>query len=503
MESLYKHIVALVILCGIFSPINAQHEPVQITETQNYTQNKRMSLVQIFNYADHAFGCIMEKKNRFTGTPEYTLELYGNDLRKLADKQLDIKRFGYRLHFETMLNIGDSLYMISSYDNQQKKKKYVFAESLDRKTLEFNNDFRGIAAIPLTDGKRNQNEKLSFSLSPDKTKLSIYLSHNILYKQPYQLHVNVFDEQLKEIWHTKASLPEKKPYRSFMRLANGESHYDPDDHPYQLSTDNNGDIYISRKFHLTSDKEHQPLILHCSKTLPRGKKLKLADEELFYSSYLSRQSHDNETIILSYKPDEEAIHHSFIYQQWAMDSLIKEKTISIPKESTKELNNFIMKHSYLHTDGSISFIGEFYQEKFYRSGNSKKDQLFYHFGDIMVLRVYPETAKVIPHRISKEQRGFYKDLNYLSYTFSETPKGYHLLFYSENPFDNGKRVLENHYQKNNQWQHGQLVIPEAKKMPTPIAIQQNYFSDKKRVLLYQQFKKNIRLLQVDYHSLFQ
>ena len=81
-------------------------------------------LLEFFNCGKQNFGCIVARENKFTGIYTYKMYLFNKNLELISKEELDLKRYGNRMQYETIINIGESVYLISSYDNIKKKKKF-------------------------------------------------------------------------------------------------------------------------------------------------------------------------------------------------------------------------------------------------------------------------------------------------------------------------------------------------------------------------------------------
>lgn len=482
-------------LCLLFfaANVNAQ-KLVGIEEGPIIQLKEKKSVIGFFNYADHAIGCIMEKKNRWTGTPVYYMNIYSKHLLLLGEKKLDLKRYGNRMQYEAMINIGDSLYMISSYDNQKKKKKYIFAQSVDREAFEFNNDLKMIASFPLTNHKRNKNEKLLHIKSPDNSKIAFYLSHNVKFKDNYQLDFTVLNNQLDAIWHDKFTIPERKKEKKLSRIANSEVNYDPKNHPYQLILGNNAQVYINRK----NNNSHEANLYFIDKSLPKGEQLNLPSDTSYQTTHFNIIATENNKLFCTAYQRKQT-ENGILNIEWDGTKRIHEKYIKLPAQLLEPNNeqNYRVKQVYNYPNGTINSIAEFYTEKMQRSGTTKNEQLYYNFNDILVSQYSNKTNEIKYHHIQKNQKGDYSSLPYLSYGMTNFSGTLGVFYYAENPVRSSIKVLE--YVEINEIgevQKQRLNITHQEELETPLRIYDMWQFDDSHVLLYQLHKKKMRLYMI-------
>lgn len=493
-------IICIILSTLLFASHSRAQEFVRIEEGPVLELKEKRVLIEFFNYANHAIGSIMKKENKWTGSPDYYMNIYNKQLNLIGEKKLDLKRYGKRLQYEAMVNIGDSLYLISSYDNQKKKKKYLFAESMDRKNFRFHNDRRMIAAFPLTNEKRNRNEKIIYKQSPDHQKIAFYLSHNVRFKENYQLDFAVFDKDLLPIWQSKLSLREKKTEKKLSRISNSEVNYNPKSHPYQLILDNNAQVYVNRKRN-EKNIENEPGFYFANQETPRGKEMRFpSDTSVFVPQYDILSDSNNKLYAAAYKYKRHNSNaNGLFFTEWNKTTLSKQKHLEFP---TKELRlvpeyDYSIKQILAHPNGNISSIGEFSKEKLQRSGTTRNEQLYYNFNDILISQYNSKNNEIKYHRISKEQKGAFRSLPYLSYGIISFEEKFGLIYYPENPLQSPIKVLEYlQVDQDGEIQNQRLRIPNQEEIENPLHVNEIWQFDSTRAVLYQLHKKKIKLYMI-------
>lgn len=151
----------------------------------------------------------------------YGIEKYDSDLNLILRKQIDLKEGKNTKDFVELINFQDKLYLFTSFTNKDKKKVYLFVQTMDKDNFTPNKDIRKIAEFEYK--KKNHELKAGYSISEDSTKLLLYASLNIL-KLAYvtggnlgeeikevKQHLLVFDKSVNLIWKNEISPALKYP----------------------------------------------------------------------------------------------------------------------------------------------------------------------------------------------------------------------------------------------------------------------------------------------------
>lgn len=452
-------------------------------------------LLDFFNYGAEEIACVVEKENRFTGKYTYRMYVFSKNLELVATQELDLNRYKNRMQYVAMLNMGNAVYLLSSFDNLKKKKKFIFAQSFNAKTFELNNDLNMIAAFPLTDKKRNKNEKVLYEKSPDGHKIAFYLSHNVKYKSNYKIDFAVFDEKLNLIWQNKCNLSENKKERKLSRIVNSEVRYNAESHPYHLSIGNKGQVYINRDKR-TQQTENKSYTYYLDTVNPKGTAIKTnAKANALASNYTIVAAKNNRWYANSYRKEtSDKKQHYVSYTQWDSTQVVNKQTITLAADSFNLSNNYQIKYIDNNFGGDVISIGEFYTEKLQRAGATKNEQLYYNFNDILLSRYTPQTNEIKYHIIKKHQKGNYSALPYLSFQTISLSSGIAMIYYNENPLQSNTKVFEYAILgKDGEMSYQRMNIPNQEELENPLNINELWQVNQSSAIIYQQNKKKMKL----------
>lgn len=138
--------------------------------------------------------------------PTILLEYYDKNQMKLKKSaELDLKFKKKRRDFENVIVAGGNMYFLTSFNNQAKKKNYLFAQRVNLKTLRASQKLIKLAEV----GTKNLYQEGGFRhhLSKDTSKVLIYSMLPKKKKQPERFSLQVFDNQMDLLWDKEVQLP--------------------------------------------------------------------------------------------------------------------------------------------------------------------------------------------------------------------------------------------------------------------------------------------------------
>jgi hypothetical protein len=172
--------------------------------------------------------------------------------------ELNLKEGDVEKDYEFALWLNNELYIFSSFQNQRLKRTFLFAQTVDKKTLEVNDDVMKIAEIDYNDFNKFKYAEFDYKLSPDSTKLLI--TYALLDKNNTILDkgLSVFSNNFTTLWHSRDLGPQDSSVFRFDEFA----------------INNNGDVYILGKS------------FESRKELDNHQKYKRVVKFYFYGDYL-------------------------------------------------------------------------------------------------------------------------------------------------------------------------------------------------------------------------
>ena len=138
--------------------------------------------------------------------PNIFVEHYDkNKMRLKKSAELDLKFKNKRRDFEDVIVAGGNMYFLTSFNNQAKKKNYLFAQTVNKKTLRPSRKLQKISEV----STRNLYQEGGFrhDLSKDTSKILLYSSLPKKKRQPERFSLQVFDNQLTPLWEKEVQLP--------------------------------------------------------------------------------------------------------------------------------------------------------------------------------------------------------------------------------------------------------------------------------------------------------
>lgn len=141
---------------------------------------------------------------------KYSLIAFDDKFRLSRANMINLKENGVDKTYEDIIQFNDELYLLSSFRNQKLKKNYLFAQTVDKKSLLPNRDSKKIAEIGYEKRSKYNSGSFDYEFSYDKSKLLIY------YNLPYdkgaseKFGIHVFDNEFNQLWEKGIILPYKE-----------------------------------------------------------------------------------------------------------------------------------------------------------------------------------------------------------------------------------------------------------------------------------------------------
>lgn len=150
---------------------------------------------------------------------KYAVTHISPDLDFVPMEEINLKVGDVDKDFEFALWLNGEYYIFSSFQNQKLKKTFLFAQTLNKETLQVNHDLEKIAEIDYSEFNKFKKSNYYYSLSPDSTKLMI--RHSLLNKDNEVLNMglSVFTSSLELLWQTGHVTPANNNIFTFEEYA--------------------------------------------------------------------------------------------------------------------------------------------------------------------------------------------------------------------------------------------------------------------------------------------
>ena len=446
-------------------PTKYLEDAVEITMGTEFKDVKRSAAQSFIGFIDGHGYMLKKHKN------DYYVDRIDGDLELVGSTELQLEYQNNDLDFEEAVIFHNKLYVISSYKNKDKKRKYLFAQQLDAESLKPEGDMQKISELSFADGSSRRSGTFSYAFSQDSSLAMI------LYDVPgnkdsrERFGMQVYTKDFELLWEEEAFLPYKE--KDFEIL--------------EQQLDNEGVVYIlGKKLAGGKDKkgvpEGQMEVLKYSSKSEDPDILRIAVEGKFVSEvYLGFKK--NEIVVLGfYSNDYKAgvqgcfvqsidretntlLHESL--QEFPMDFIVLNTTEKEQRKTQKKADkgkevgmaNLYIRKVINHKNEQFIVIAEEYQlvvvtttTPIAGGGMTQTTTYKYYYSDIVMFSINAQYNIQWFQKIPKTQITANDDGFYSSFFVQQTPE--RLLFvYNDNAknlhlVQSGKPEVFNGKQKN-------------------------------------------------------
>ncbi|MCB0550660.1 MAG: hypothetical protein KDD19_24025 [Phaeodactylibacter sp.] len=147
---------------------------------------------------------LRQKNEGALSNEQVYIEYYDSDMKLRRSQKMDLNYKGKRRDFEDVAMIGGQLYLFTSFNNQAKKKNYLFYQKVSSR-LQASRDLEMIAEVEAL----NKAREGSFNLviSTDSSRVLLYSQLPYQKRDPERFALNVFDNQMNKLWSRDIILP--------------------------------------------------------------------------------------------------------------------------------------------------------------------------------------------------------------------------------------------------------------------------------------------------------
>ena len=377
-------------------------------------------------------------RNVADGPSKIYLEHYNRDMDLVNRKELSLKIKKKKREFEDLMMIGGQLYFFTSFNNQAKKKNYLFAQKISPKSLRPEANLTYIGEIDTKN--KYQEGSFNFHISRDSSKVLVY--NQLPYKKntSERFALRVFDNEMQELWSKDIKLPYD------------DSQFAIED--YQV--DNEGNVYLlgvlytdgSALVRRRGKPNYKYVILAYNEAGEELTKYKIDLKGKFITDLTFRVANDGELICSGFysekgtysikgtyffrvDPKEKQIFNKnakefdfdfrteYVSEKRKGKLRNRERKGDAKKEA--ELNAYSLDHLILRNDGGALLIAEQYyveeQVDNYGYGVGVYNQnvrydYYYNYNDIIVVNINPNgevewTARIPKRQETRNDNGYF------------------------------------------------------------------------------------------------
>lgn len=359
-----------------------------------------------------------------------TLEHYDKKMNLTKSVELESKFNDKVVDFEFIIHSNKNLYLFTSFKNQKLKQNFIFVQTVDKKTLEPNNDMKKVAEISYAEKSKYNAGDFNYRISRDSSKVLVYFNLPYDKGESEKFGYNVFDKNINQIWEKQITLPYN------------EELFEVGD--YQV--DNNGNVYLlgklfndKRKSSVDGKPNYKQQLLSYSKNgiefkdFPIEvdgkylKDMKIAINEKgeiicagFFSNvskvykssiggtfFLKVDGISKKIIVQNFKDFDE----SFFNEDKSDEPEKKDEKKKDEKDENLELRDYNLDDIIIKDDGGIVLIAEQFYSKTYGT-TTTTNTTYYYYNSIIVVNMNAkgniEWVKRIPkNQLATNDGGFF------------------------------------------------------------------------------------------------
>ena len=397
--------------------------------------------------------------------PNIFVEYYDkNEMRLKKSAELDLNFKNKRRDFEDVLVAGGNMYFLTSFNNQAKKKNYLFAQTVNKATLRPSKKLTKLAEVDTKN--RYQEGGFRHDLSKDTSKILLYSMLPKKKRQPERFSLQVFDNQLTPIWEKEVQLPFNDE-----NFAVQEYKVDNEGNVYML-----GIIYEGGKA-LKKNTNYQYVVLAYRNNGNAVEEYKINLNKKFITDLTFRVDNKGDLIFSGFYSDKgnysvkgtyffrlnpvtkeiynknlKAFDFKFL-TEYLSDNKVEKAKKSAKKGNSPELYRYALDDLILRSDGGAVLVAEQYyvqrrnnNNDFYGGGlyggagigfrnrpgfynnNFYAEEYEYYYNDIIVVNIQPSgeiewTARIPKQQITTNDGGYFS-----SYAMSIVKDKFYFVF---------------------------------------------------------------------------
>ncbi len=436
-----------------FAQKQAPSSNTNIDWSADYNEPNRSFLSKIVHYDDAGFYALriqnlVAKKDN----PKIYLEYYDKQQMKLKKSvELDLKFKKKTRDFEDLIVVEGNMYLLTSFNNQVKKKNYLFAQSVNLSSLRPSQKIIKLAEVETKNAYKEGGFR--HHLSKDDSKVLIYSVLPKQKKEPERFYLQVFDNQLNALWEKKVRLPFNDDKFSIEE--------------YQV--DNNGNVYMlgvvyqdKTRFRRGGNPTYQYVVLAYREKGEAVEEYKVNLKEKFITDLTFRVAKNGDLVFSGFyselgtysikgtyffrlNPTTKEIQNKNLkaFDFDFLTEFLSEKQSNKAKKSAQkgkvaELYQYALDDLILRSDGGAVLIAEqYYVERQYNNNyggfgggfgggfvgfggggynrynrNGYSDEYEYHYNDVIVVNIQPNgeiewTARIPKQQITTDDGGYF------------------------------------------------------------------------------------------------
>lgn len=445
----WKHsILFIAFLFGGLISVSAQEDvrPAKITWGEELREPSGSTIDRIITAGSWGAYVLRRKPGSTISGEQIYIEEYDGRMHLKRSQKVDLRYKGKKRDFEDLVWIGGELYLLTSFNNEAKKKNYLFAQQLDRRLMP-RKDLELIGEIDTRDKFRDG--KFDLVISRDSSKIMIYNQLPYKKSEPERFALRVFDNQFQELWQQDVTLP-----YGDANFAIEEYQVDKDGNVYLL-----GVIYEDRsRVRRNGKPTYKYTVLAYTEKGERAQEYLIDLEDQFITDLTFRVANSGNLVCAGFYSNrgtysikgtcffhldvntKEIVHLNLMpfdfefrteYMSEGRKDRAERAEVQGKVNQTPELYRFSLDNLILRSDGGAVLVAEqyfVYQQSYrYWDGTIRYDN-YYNYNDIIVVNIKPDGTIEWTTRIPKRQETLNDGGYYSSYAMATVRDRFYFVY---------------------------------------------------------------------------
>lgn len=170
-------------------------------------ESKKSTLSDIIGHDETGFYALKTQLKNLGFSAIITLEHFNKELEKTKSVEIELKEKKNYKRLEGVYQLNNKLYLLTSIIDKKNKINRLFIETINKQTLQLNNDSKEVASIDYATHRKFNAGTFNYKLSRDSSKVLIY--YNLPYEKgkKEKFGFQVYDNLLNKLWEKEVELP--------------------------------------------------------------------------------------------------------------------------------------------------------------------------------------------------------------------------------------------------------------------------------------------------------
>ena len=420
--------------------------PAKISWGEELREPQGTRITKIVDSGPYGFYALRKREAGPLSDEQAYIELYDRKMKLRRSQKLELKYKGKQRDFEDLVMVGGNLYLLTSFNNQAKKKNYLFYQKLSPR---FKPAKEPVYLAEIDTRNKVQEGLFDLTVSEDSSKVLVYNELPPKKNTPQQFAFRVFDNNFNPVWEKEVILPYNDN-----NFVIEEYRIDNDGNVFLLGVLFQDKVRVRRQ----GNPNYQYVILAYTGNGEKVDEYKIALRDKFITDLTFRISREGDLVCSGFYSDKGTYSIKGTYflriDAHSKEILVKNLmafdfeflTEYLPDgqkrraeraeeagnaRKSPELYRFSLDKLILRSDGGALLIAEQYYvyERYYRfwDGTLRYDY-YYNYNDIIVVNIRPNGEIEWSTRIPKQQATVNDGGYFSSYAMSIVKDRIYLIF---------------------------------------------------------------------------